>query len=31
VLAARALGARFATADHRLAGRLADPELVELI
>jgi len=31
VALARALGARFATADHRLAGRLADPALVELI
>jgi predicted nucleic acid-binding protein len=31
VALARALGARFATADRRLAERLADPDLVELV
>jgi predicted nucleic acid-binding protein len=31
VALARALGARFATADRQLAARLADPESVELI
>jgi len=31
VALARALGARFATADRRLAERLANPDLVELV
>jgi predicted nucleic acid-binding protein len=31
VALARALGARFATADRRLAQRLADPDLVQLV